>query len=62
LLLQKAAACLLQGKFVDVTFDNLKLLELILAFIKLFDDLLHQLLISSSTQIKLGLYAVSISA
>jgi hypothetical protein len=41
LLLKESTTSLFQGKFVNISSDYFKLLRLILAFFKLFDDLLH---------------------
>lgn len=52
LLLEEPASCLLKGKLVDIASDDLKFLGLVLAFFKLLDDLLHQLLIALRSQMK----------
>jgi hypothetical protein len=52
LLLEEPASCLLKGKLVDIASDDLKFLGLVLAFLKLLDDLLHQLLIALRSQMK----------
>jgi hypothetical protein len=52
LLLEESASCLLKGKLVDIASDDLKFLGLVLALLKLLDDLLHQLLIALRSQMK----------
>ena len=61
LLLKEPASSLLKGKFVDVTSDDLKFLGLVLALLKLLDDLLHQLLIALGSQMK-WCHAASVAA
>jgi hypothetical protein len=52
LLLEEPASCLLKGKLVDISSDDLKFLGLVLALLKLLDDLLHQLFIALRSQMK----------
>jgi hypothetical protein len=52
LLLEESAPCLLKGKLVDIASDDLKFLGLVLALLKLLDDLLHKLLIALRSQMK----------
>ena len=52
LLLKEPASSLLKSKFVDVASNDLKFLRLVLALLKLLDDLLHQLFIALGSQMK----------
>ena len=52
LLLEEPASCLLKGKLVDIASDDLIFLGLVLALLKLLDDLLHQLIIALRSQMK----------
>jgi hypothetical protein len=44
-LLQESAACLLQGKLVDISLEQVKLGLWVRALLELVDDLLKELLI-----------------
>lgn len=52
LLLKEPTSSLFKGKFVDVASNDFKFLLLVLALLKLLDDLLHQLLVTLRSQMK----------